>query len=212
MIKYIIFYLIRKISQFNQRYHYGFYCLRDIRQSLYSQWICGKLKYAGENIFFQSITLLKGCKYICVDSNTCFGKDLFLTAWKIDKNEPVLSIGKNCSFGAYNHITAINKIIIGEGCLTGKWVTITDNSHGDTDVDTLKIRPVKREMISKGSITIGKNVWIGDKATILAGVTIGDGAVIAANAVVTKNVLAYNIVGGNPAKVIKDNCNKFLKY
>ena len=65
--------------------------------------------------------------------------------------------------------------------------------------------------MSKGPITIGKNVWIGDKATILPGVTIGDGAVIAANAVVTKNVSAYNIVGGNPARIIKDNYNQFLK-
>lgn len=211
MIKYIIFNLIRRISKINQRYHYVFYSLRHIKQNLYSQWICGRLKYAGKNISFQSIALLKGCQYIDIDSNTCFGKDLFLTVWKSDKNEPNLTIGKNCSFGAYNHITAINKITIGEGCLTGKWVTITDNSHGYTDVNSLKIQPVKRQLMSKGPITIGKNVWIGDKATILPGVTIGDGAVIAANAVVTKNVSAYNIVGGNPARIIKDNYNQFLK-
>lgn len=205
MIKYIIYNLIRRISKINQRFYNVFYPLKHIKQSLYSQWICGKLKYAGKNISFQSIALLKGCKYIDIDSNTCFGKELFLTAWEFDQNEPSLTIGKNCSFGAYNHITAINRITIGEGCLTGKWVTITDKSHGDTDVNSLKIKPVKRRMMSKGPIIIGKNVWIGDKATILPGVTIGDGAVIAANAVVTKNVSAYNIVGGNPAKIIKDN-------
>ncbi len=61
------------------------------------------------------------------------------------------------------------------------------------------MRPVK----SKGSIVIGDNVWIGDKATILPGVIIGDGAVIAANAVVSKDVPAYCVAGGNPAKIIK---------
>ena len=62
-----------------------------------------------------------------------------------------------------------------------------------------------RPVVSKGSVIIGNNVWIGDKATILPNVTIGDGAVIAANSVVTKDVPAYSVVAGNPAKVIKEN-------
>lgn len=50
---------------------------------------------------------------------------------------------------------------------------------------------------------IGNNVWIGDKATILPNVSIGNGAIIAANSVVTKDVPEYCIVAGNPAKIIK---------
>ena len=60
-----------------------------------------------------------------------------------------------------------------------------------------------REVISKGAVIIGKNVWIGDKATVLPGVTIGDSVIIGANSVVTKDIPAYSIVGGNPAKIIK---------
>ena len=55
----------------------------------------------------------------------------------------------------------------------------------------------------KGNITIGNDVWIGYKATIMAGVTIGDGAIIATNATVVKDVPPYSIVGGNPAQVLK---------
>lgn len=55
----------------------------------------------------------------------------------------------------------------------------------------------------KGDIYIGNDVWIGYNATIMAGVTVGDGAIIAANATVTKNVAPYAVVGGNPAKEIK---------
>ncbi|MBO4333820.1 MAG: hypothetical protein IKP81_00765 [Paludibacteraceae bacterium] len=62
----------------------------------------------------------------------------------------------------------------------------------------------EREIVSRGSINIGRNVWVGDKVTILAPVSIGDGAIIAANAVVTKDVPPYCVVAGAPARVIKD--------
>ena len=56
---------------------------------------------------------------------------------------------------------------------------------------------------TKGGIVIGNDVWIGRNATIMSGVTIGDGAVIANNSHVVKNVEPYSLVGGNPAKFIK---------
>lgn len=69
---------------------------------------------------------------------------------------------------------------------------------------------------SKGSVIIGNDVWIADDALILSGVTIGDGAVIAAKSVVTKDVQPYEIVGGNPAKHIsfrfsEDQIEQLLK-
>jgi acetyltransferase-like isoleucine patch superfamily enzyme len=63
--------------------------------------------------------------------------------------------------------------------------------------------PTERKVISKGAVIIGENVWIGDKVTILPGVEIGNGVVIGANSVVTKDIPSYCVVGGNPAKVIK---------
>ena len=56
---------------------------------------------------------------------------------------------------------------------------------------------------TKGNTVVGNDVWIGHNATIMPGVTIGDGAIIAANSTVVKDVAAYSIVGGNPAKEIK---------
>lgn len=173
-------------------------------QVLRTQWIAGKMAEVGKGCFFHSVAQLHNPKYIHIGNNNVFGRDLYLTAWGGYKNEPSLFIGNNCSFGAYNHITCANSIKIGDSLLTGKLVTITDNSHGETDKATLEMRPQKRPITSKGPVTIGNNVWIGDKATILPGVTIGDGAVIAANAVVTKDVPAYCVAGGNPAKIIKN--------
>ena len=60
-----------------------------------------------------------------------------------------------------------------------------------------------KELESKGMITIGNDVWIGGNVTIMRRVTIGDGAIIAAGAVVVKDVPAYSIVGGIPARIIK---------
>ena len=62
---------------------------------------------------------------------------------------------------------------------------------------------------SKGDVIIGNDVWIGDFVTILSGVTIGDGAVIAAGSVVTKNVNPYHIVGGVPAKEIRERFKRW---
>lgn len=115
----------------------------------------------------------------------------------------IITIGDNCVFGQYNHITAINRIKIGTNLLTGRYVLISDNSHGSFSWDDLHIHPSRRKVISKGEIIIGNNVWIGDKVTIMANVRIGDGCIIGANSVVTHDIPNYSIAVGAPAKVIK---------
>lgn len=64
---------------------------------------------------------------------------------------------------------------------------------------------------TNGDVIIGNDVWIGHGATIMSGITIGDGAVIAANATVVKDVMPYDVVGGNPAKVIKSRFSDDIK-
>ncbi len=153
-------------------------------------------------------------QYITIGDNTSFGEGVFLTAWdtynytengvgKTQHFTPEIIIGSNCHFGFQNHITSVNRISIGDNLLTGKWVTITDNSHGETSVEQMDVDPLQRPIVSKGPVVIGNNVWIGDKATVLPGVSIGDGSIIAANAVVTKDVPAYSVAAGNPARIIK---------
>jgi acetyltransferase-like isoleucine patch superfamily enzyme len=63
--------------------------------------------------------------------------------------------------------------------------------------------PSERDLYSKGSVTIEDNVWIGDKVTILPNVRIGEGSVIGANSVVTKDIPPFCVAAGNPAKIIR---------
>lgn len=164
-------------------------------------------KLGNDNIIVCGEIITKGEQYIIINDGCHIERGCVITAWNKTPDgslhTPSIHIGKNASIGEYNHITSINEILIGDNLLTGRWVTITDNSHGDTDYESLQMNPIMRPVISKGPVVIGNNVWIGDKVTILPNVTIGDGAVIAANSVVTKDVPAYSVVAGNPAKVVK---------
>lgn len=157
------------------------------------------------NRFYGNLTL-KGFKYIDIQGKCTFGYGCVLTAWDshgAQKLNPNISIGEDSHFGEYNHITAINSIIIGNGVLTGRWVTITDNAHGKSDYSNLCIEPHKRDLYSKGPVIIEDNVWIGDKVSIMPNVKVGKSSIIAANSVVTKDVPPFSIVAGVPAKVIR---------
>lgn len=180
-----------------------------LKDRIYSLFITVPFKSVGKNSFFcYKMRLLKGAQYITVGRNSHFGVQAELTAWDAFANDsfsPSIEIGDNVSIGSYCHITAINRIVIGNGVLTGRWVTITDNSHGNTDTETLDTLPVKRPLKSKGPVVIEDNVWIGDKATILSGVTIGKGCVIGANAVVSKDIPPYSIAVGNPVRIVNKN-------
>lgn len=149
---------------------------------------------------------LQGYQYIQIGKNTRILKGLILTAW--DKYEsqtftPSIEIGDNCNIGEFCHISACKLIRIGNNLLTGRYVYISDNSHGNCSLEEVNIHPSKRKLHIKGPVIIGNNVWIGERVCILSGVTIGDGAIIAANSVVTHDVPPLTVVGGVPAKIIK---------
>lgn len=159
-----------------------------------------------DGVCFESDIITHDPHCISIGEGSRLHHHVVITAWKnhfTGENDASLIIGEGADIGEYTHITAMGHMRIGKNLLTGRWVTITDNGHGDIDYETLQQVPINRRLHSKGDVTIGNNVWIGDKATILPAVTIGDGAVIAANSVVTKDVPAYSVVAGNPAKVIK---------
>jgi len=128
-----------------------------------------------------------------------------------DDFEDVMNFEKNVKY----HFDFVgDKLIIGKFCMIASDVTfIMNGANHLTDAistypfaifgDGWEAAMEDREYPRKGDIMIGNDVWIGYNATIMAGVNIGDGAIIAANATVVKDVQPYTIVGGNPAREIK---------
>ncbi len=134
--------------------------------------------------------------------------DLFskLTGRKVDKSFRLFppfhtDCGKNIKIGKNVFINACCKfqdqggIEIGNGVLIGHNVTLATLNHDE--------RPQFRQNIYPKPIKIGDNVWIGSNAAILAGVTIGNGAIVGANAVVTRDVPDNTVVAGIPAKIMR---------
>ena len=106
-----------------------------------------------------------------------------------------IKIGKNVFINACCRFQDQGGIEIGDGSLIGHNTTIATLNHD--------FNPDKRANLHPSPVKIGKKVWIGSDCTILPGVEIGDGAVIGAGSVVTKNIPANSIAVGNPARVIK---------
>lgn len=178
----------------------GQYLIYVFRRALATGRYSSRFRTIGKNMKLAPGLKLGNANHISLGNNVSVMSHCVLECTG-DSAEMVL--GNDISIGEYSHITCAQKMVIGDGLLTGRYVLITDNAHGENLPDELQIPPLERRVCSSGPVTIGRNVWIGDKATILPGVTIGDGAVIAANAVVTKNVPPYTVAAGCPAKVVK---------
>lgn len=141
---------------------------------------------------------------IARDEQQAIIKELFDSAGE----NPSVSRGFQCDFGCniyvgdnfyagYNCVMLdYAEIRIGDNCLIGPNVGIYTTGHNLNPKDRHKTGFAK-------SIAIGNNVWIGGNSCIMPGVTIGDGAVVAAGSVVTRDVQPYTVVGGIPAKYIK---------
>ena len=151
----------------------------------------------GKDVTFQNPQFLHFGKNIGIGKHTYF---LPLNSYGGKSYNPRIIIGDGCWIGIRNSFAAINEIKIGNHVLFAGYVHITDHSHGYEDIS----RPIMpQELFSKGPIEIEDDCWLGFGCEILSGVHIGKHAIIASRSVVTKDVPAYSIVAGNPARIIK---------
>jgi virginiamycin A acetyltransferase len=167
--------------------------------------------YVGDSLIMGEVRIGKKVK---ITKSSVQGKINIGTGAKIIDG---VDLAGEIEIGRYSSINGPNTdlrcrlhpIRIGNFCSIARNVTFQEFNHDFTRLTSYFVnhnllgKSVKDDVVSKGPIVIENDVWIGTHSVILSGVTIGTGAVIAANTVITKDVPPYAIVGGNPSKIIK---------
>ena len=135
----------------------------------------------------------------------------FLKAQSIETREG-LEVGEGTLYNGHIRIKGVSPVKIGKYCAIAENLHIISSSH-DYSYPVLQNSFMEKffginheknpDNIEKNKVTIGNDVWFGDNCIVVPGVTIGNGCIIAAGAVVTKDIADYSVAGGVPAKVIK---------
>ena len=192
---------------YNQLIQYVIIKLGVFLTLIYSCYIKTLLKQLDSYFSFEYPVILKGGKYIEIGKGFSSRARLRIEAWDQFRDcsyKPCIKIGDNVIINFDCHIGAINLIQIGNNVLIGSHVLITDHNHGEISKQIRSLPPSERPLHSKGAVIIEDNVWIGEGVAILANVRIGKNSIIGANAVVNADIPENSVVGGIPARVIKN--------
>lgn len=110
-----------------------------------------------------------------------------------------IKVGSNVGIGDFAHIGGAGGVVIGDNTIAGAYLSIHPENHVFSDTNEL----IRKQGVTRKGVSIGENCWIGAKVTILDGTVIGDGCIIAAGAVVIGSFPDNVIIGGVPAKILK---------
>lgn len=132
------------------------------------------------------------------------GRDTVIGAGALIRTAEIIT-GEDCSINTYAYLQG--KIEMGNNVRIGPKASIIAHNHGHFDITI----PIDYQPTTTKGIKIGNDVWIGANSVITDGVTIGSHCIIGAGSVVTKNIPDYMIVGGNPAKIIKNRIEFYFK-
>lgn len=179
----------------------------SILKKIYKKHCFLKNSQCGENL---SVGVFSNCTSNNKE-NIVIGNNCHINGRLFSYENGRISVGDNTFINTYSFIGAMDNIVIGNCVIIATNVRIFDNNNHPTD-------PQMRENMCQSGfynknwewcyaahkpVVINDNVWIGEYSTILKGVTIGKGSIVASHSVVTKDVPDYCIVAGNPAKVVK---------
>jgi acetyltransferase-like isoleucine patch superfamily enzyme len=179
------------MEQSQLRNHLRYKAIHYIRSFVQSK----RIGYCGNRVYIdRNVKLLRFPANIRIEDNVVIKEGTRICACNATAT---LSIGKNTTVGYHAFLFSSNRINIGEDCLIAPFAYIVDSNHKFD-----REKKINQQANESAPIIIGNDVWIASNVTILKGVMIGDGAIIAANSVVNRNVDPYTIVGGSPAKKI----------
>lgn len=158
-------------------------------------WQSLRLGTCGQRVWIdQGVRLLRFPQGIHLGNEVALKEGTHLCSCNKDAS---ITVGARTTIGHYTFIYASGRIDIGEDCMIAPFVYIVDSDH-----ETARDRPMNQQSNRVAPVRIGDDVWIATGAKILAGVTIGQGAVIAAGAVVNDDVPPNAVAGGVPARLI----------
>lgn len=180
---------------------YGFAGLVRLSMS----WLLTRLLFTNARLVRFPI-YVRGRSSMEIGDGLTTGVNVRLDATAPRGSPPVLRIGRHVQINDSVHIGAIEQVVIGDHTLIASRVFISDHNHGNYQIPDVAsapdIPPAERPLSSK-PVHIGRNVWLGEQVCILPGVTVGDGAIVGANSVVTRDIPPNSIAAGNPARVIR---------
>ncbi|MFN0275035.1 MAG: acyltransferase [Chitinophagales bacterium] len=156
----------------------------------------GKFVKIDTNVFISAL----GKEGIFIGDNSSIGAfSRVIISTTLNNTGAFIRIGNNVGIGEFAYLGGAGGLQIGDNCIVGQYFSCHPENHNYASTDDL----IRNQGVNRKGIKIGADCWIGSKVTILDGVIIGEGCVIAAGAVVTRSMPAYSVVGGVPAKVLK---------
>jgi acetyltransferase-like isoleucine patch superfamily enzyme len=173
-----------------------------LRCKIFSLLISGAFSHFGRNTVLMYPLRLNGEARIAIDDRVFIGPGSWLQTLPDGDNVSVaVSIGKECSFAGATVISAARSVILEENVLLARNVYISDHIHKYSDIGT----PIMAQGLDKiEPVLIKRGAWLGQNVVVCPGVTIGAGAVIGANSVVTKSIPDYCVAAGAPARVLRN--------
>ena len=161
------------------------------------------VKNKARRIFIDRGMRINKLKYLKIGNNLSIGHSsrfLFVEKYYGESYTPAAFLGNNITIGSHFSLLSAAPIFIDDNCLIASYVLISSENHSISleSGDSYTTLPLEAKPVH-----IGKGCWIGEKAVILPGVTLGDRVIVGAGSVVTKSFPSACIIAGNPAKIIK---------
>lgn len=186
--------------------------INKIRRKLKHNALVKRATCKDDTVIFSTSASIK-LRFGSCPSDVLLGSDVRIKGELISEYGGKISMGDHSSIGPRSNIYSVESVIIGDYATISRYVSISDNNNHPVNPEDRKIiwatpdgSPERSwKYAAHKPIIIGDNCWIGEYSRICKGVTIGEGSIVAANAVVTRDVPPNCIVAGNPAKIVKEN-------
>lgn len=162
------------------------------------QW--GRFLKLGDGVYCSAISTAISTDGIRLGDRVSIGAySRLIVSTTLDNPGRHIHIGNRVGIGEFAYLGGAGGLTIGDDCIIGQYFSCHPENHCFDDPE----QPIRLQGVTRQPITIGPNCWIGSKVTVLSGVIIGEGSVVAAGAVVTQSFPPNSLIGGVPAKLIR---------